>query len=429
MNRTALRNFTMLLLLTGSCAGASLSSAQVQFLQQGTSYPQDFGDGPCPVPTEFDVGFGGGLCHSTGWNDISLYPHNPILSAEDICDKINASTPGNAIYVRLRSSNNIYTYFCDSAPPPATPGACVPYPGATDQPDGTCTSSCFCVSCSAGVEVRVKADDTVDFGGDPGLACTATPGPRGEGYIGQWLLSTPANCATFQDYANATCLTSTGLVNKGGIACNGPTGPGPSVVAGSPAAMRGFLNGSRACILSNGTSFCYSRQPGAYLSSIAKNTNTYCINGSGIGSSYKWWVDLNADFDINGDPNNPSATTGLGDTAGTLASNLAADISTIGSPGTTATPTSSGSNCFTITNTSNLPFNLWVAPVGGSFCGVTSAGCSYNPTISLVTGPISSVPVFGLAGKTIMILLFLLTTTVLVRRRLRIPIPPRTAEL
>ena len=424
MNRQAFRNSVMSLLLIG--AGASFSYAQVQFLQEGISYPQDFGDGPCTAPAEF--GDLSGLCRATGWNDISLYPHNPILSAEDICNKINASTPGNAIYVRLRSSNSIYTYFCSSAPPPATPGACVPYAGAVGQPDGTCTSSCFCVGCSAGVEVRVKADDTVDLGGDPTAACSATLGPAGEPYVGTWLLSTPGNFATWQDYANATCLTSTGVA-RGNIRCMDPNGSGTSINPGTPVASRGFLNGARACFLQNPTSFCYSRQPEAYLPLITKSANTYCIVGSGIGTSYKWWVDLNVDFDINGDPNNPTATTGLGDTAATLASTLAGDISTLGAPGTTATPTSPGSNCFTITNTSNIPFNLWVAPAGGSYCGVTALGCQYNPTISLVTGPVSSVPVFGAAGKIILVLLFLLATSILIQRRLRGPVSQRPAVL
>lgn len=426
MNRAALKIITVLLLI-GSGAGASLSSAQVQFLQQGTSYPQNFGMGPCPTPAEF--GDTSGLCGAVGWNDISLYPHNPILSAEDICDKINASTPNNAIYVRLRSSNSIYTYFCNSAPAPATAGTCVPNTGASGQPDGTCTSSCFCVSCSAGVEVRVKADDTVDFGGDPNLACSASPGPGGAGQIGSWLLSTPGNFATWQDYANATCLTSTGL-NRGEIRCLNPAnGVTTAVNAGTSAAALGFQNGSRACTLRNPTSFCYSRTPGAYLPVITKAANTYCIVGTGNASTYSWWVDLNADFNNTGDPLNTGATTGLGDTSVTLASNLAADITAKGSPSTTATPTFPGSNCITITNTSNLPFNLWITQAGGSFCAVTSSGCSYNPTISLVTGPVNSVPVFGMAGKLILVLLFLLAATVLVRWRLRSTASPRTAEL
>ena len=188
------------------------------------------------------------------------------------------------------------------------------------------------------------------------------------------------------------------------------------------------------------TASCSPGVAGRVMVGSPPSTNSYCIVGLGNGSNYAWWIDLGGD----NDPTQPTAPgdpfetnvgpTGINETAVNLAGDFVTSI--MASPhsaptGTTAThPT--GSNCFTITNSNNTGFNLWVAAPGSgtplvSPCAVTSSGCTYNPTITLVPSPLKPVPAMGRVGGVILIAAFLLAVTVLVRRRSGIAAASRAA--
>jgi hypothetical protein len=109
-------------------------------------------------------------------------------------------------------------------------------------------------------------------------------------------------------------------------------------------------------------------------------SNTYCLNGSSDHVSYSWWIDLwNDGYGMLGpEPFNLAAIPiALGAHANAMAIAFASSINAV-SPGTA---TSAG-DCFTITKP--VDFSLWVGATGlQPTCKVTTAGCTYNPTIRL----------------------------------------------
>ena len=427
MSRAAFRCVAMLLLLVGIGAGASLARAQVVQLIHGPTYPS------CADPLEADGSLNPPCTGQRGVNAITLYPHNPALTAEDLC----AIAGPHAGYVRQRSSNDIWTYICPGSWTAA--GTCIAQSGASGPKQANCSSSCFCVECSEGVEIRMDIDETVDFLGTP-AACSASLGQAGAGPIGSWLVSTPDNFSTYQAFANATCLVNTGL-QRGSITCLNPvTGATTAFIAGTSSASLPFPNDARACVLRNpNVNICYGNQGTPVLA--PKSPNDYCLVGTGNGSGYAWWIDLGGDNDPTipispGDPSEPNLATAVNETAVTMAANLVASIKA--NPTSQSTQVSAklnflGSNCFEIT-TNSVQFNLWVAPAttvppAGGWCAVTGIGCTVNPTITLMPGPSTGVPTLGIAGKITLVALFMLTTAVLVRRRLRGPITQRPAAL
>jgi len=428
MSRTALGTFTMVLLLIGAGAGATLCQAQQQCLV-GVQYPYT-------LPCSDQFGCGG----QKGVNWLSLYPRSTRLTAEDLCNIVGSS----AVWVGQKSSGEVLNYFCPTAPAPATPGACVDELGNLATPQASCPSACFCVDCFEGVAIRVKDNQTlaVNFGGSPSACTGIVLGPPGSGTVGDWLVSMPGNFATYQDYANYIGLTSTGLVGRGTITYQDPiSGSQIVATAGTGSAAVPLPDNSRAYRLRNPSGSVTYNNPGVGLlppACVTTPTNHYCVLGTGNGTNYSWWIDLGANQDPTlptpGDPYLSNVTpASSGSNSVDLAANLVGSINSSGFAGTSAVLDSTGSNCFTI-NTGSTTFNLWVAtgnvvPGSGNWCAVTDHGCTYNPTISLVTGSKTIVPALGTVGCAVLVLMFLVTTTILIRRRLRNTAPRMTADL
>ena len=414
MKRTMLGHIGITMLLLGFGAGQDMLQAQVQYLV-GAPYPQSSCNGD---PAEFD-------CNLLGVNPVTIYPHaSGKLSAQDVCNLVaqNASA-GNPVYVKqLMSDDSRWAYLCGQGFPAGcftcTGPSCSPIQPVSSEP-GCGATDCFCMDPAEAVLIRMTANATVDLGGAPISQSVPLNDTQGVGDIGSYWVGTPGNFATYQDFANALGLTSTGPLRGTMTRVDPATGVTTLILAGTPAAAAPLPNDVAGYRVRNPNPWNWVTNGTVLLPKIRAWNNYYCINGTGDATTFSWAIEISKPFPtpatIIGEP---SVTTAAGATATVLAQQLAARINAIGvSEGIHTSPEVPTSGCFSVLNNqSQQGFALWMGPGGsmypaGNPCAVTQSGCQYNPTITLS----GTVPALGTVAMVTVFLLLLIAAAFLLR--------------
>ena len=351
---------------------------------------------------------------------ISLPDQTCLRSAEDLCVAIP-----NAVWVRQGNPNTPaspqWTFNCSSK-------TCVPT-GTSDPKEPTCSvSSCFCVDPPEGFAVSVSAATTVSFAGcETQFPVTLSSGASR-------IVSVPNNPTLVKasDLATVMGLTSTGLNSSRGVVsrlvCS--TGVVQSYIAGTNTAFAFTLVPGEGYRIADPSPISYTN-PAVASSCSATGSASYCIDGTGNGTSYAWWIDVNKDANVSNDPLESTAPGApVNATKRELAEYFIASINANANSPSSLTcaalkfPNVPTASCFKVSSIN--PFDLYVDTAGAVFpaginkCPVVftlstaGGGCVYNPTIFLEgEEPIPTVSTWGIAA---VVLLLLTAGVILVRR-------------